>query len=329
MADLAAQIAANATGVSELQKITRQFGINAVHAYMGHVQDNAEESVRRVLDVLKDGKFSYPMDDGAKIEVDIRVDKVIRSATIDFTGTSPQSQFNYNAPMAICRAVVLYVFRTLVGRDIPMNEGCLKPLNLIVPEGSMINPNSPAAVISGNTEVSQSIADTLYGALGVIAGSQGTMNNFVYGNDVYQNYETICGGTGAGDGFHGTSAVHSHMTNTRMTDPEVLETRFPVRVDEFSIRQGSGGLGPFVGGNGIVRRLTFNEAMTVTTLSSHRIVSPQGANGGSPGATGENSVQRANGAIEMLEGNDQTELEPGDTFTMKTPGGGGFGRPDL
>ncbi len=327
MADLAAQIAANATGVSELQKITRQFGIDAVHAYMGHVQDNAEESVRRVLDVLKDSHFSYPMDNGAKIEVDIRVDRESRSATIDFTGTSQQSALNYNAPTAICRAVVLYVFRTLVGRDIPMNEGCLKPLELIIPEGSMINPQFPAAVISGNTEVSQSIADTLYGALGVIAGSQGTMNNFVYGNDVYQNYETICGGTGAGDGFHGTSAVHSHMTNTRMTDPEVLETRFPVRVDEFSIHQGSGGLGQFVGGNGIVRRLTFNEAMTVTILSSHRKVPPQGARNGGTGLTGENSVQRTNGGIELLQGNDQAELEPGDTFVMKTPGGGGFGDP--
>ncbi|MEE2946047.1 MAG: hydantoinase B/oxoprolinase family protein [Pseudomonadota bacterium] len=325
IADLAAQIAANATGVSELQKITRQFGIEAVHAYMGHVQANAEESVRRVLDVLKDSKFSYPMDSGATIEVDIRVDKVNRSATIDFTGTSEQSPLNYNAPMAICRAVVLYVFRTLVGRDIPMNEGCLKPLNLIVPEGTMINPNSPAAVISGNTEVSQSIADALYGALGVIAGSQGTMNNFVYGNDTYQNYETICGGTGAGDGFDGTSAVHSHMTNTRMTDPEVLETRFPVRVDEFSIRQNSGGEGKFAGGNGIVRRLTFNEAMTVTTLSSHRVVPPQGAHGGEPGSVGENSVRRSNGQIVPLKGDSQVELAPGDTFIMKTPGGGGFG----
>jgi len=329
MADLAAQIAANATGVAELQKITTQFGIDAVHAYMGHVQDNAEESVRRVLDVLKDCAFSYPMDGGAKIDVAIRVNKSDRSATIDFTGTSPQSPLNYNAPLSICRAVVLYVFRTLVGRDIPMNEGCLKPLELIVPEGSMINPRAPAAVISGNTEVSQSIADALYGALGVIAGSQGTMNNFVYGNDVFQNYETICGGTGAGRGFDGTSAVHSHMTNTRMTDPEVLETRFPVRVDEFSIRHGSGGAGGFVGGDGIVRRLTFNEAMTVTTLSSHRVVAPHGAHGGSPGATGENAVQRSNGALELLEGNDQVELEPGDTFVMKTPGGGGFGKVNL
>ncbi|MEL6683081.1 MAG: hydantoinase B/oxoprolinase family protein, partial [Pseudomonadota bacterium] len=326
MADLVAQIAANATGVSELQKITRQFGIDAVHAYMGHVQDNAEESVRRVLDVLKDCAFSFPMDSGSKIDVAIRVNKSERRATIDFTGTSPQSPLNYNAPLSICRAVVLYVFRTLVGRDIPMNEGCLKPLDLIVPEGSMINPRAPAAVISGNTEVSQSIADALYGALGVIAGSQGTMNNFVYGNDVFQNYETICGGSGAGRGFDGTSAVHSHMTNTRMTDPEVLETRFPVRVDEFSIRSDSGGAGEFVGGDGIMRRLTFNEAMTVTTLSSHRVVAPHGAHGGSPGATGENGVQRSNGAFEPLEGNDQVELEPGDTFVMKTPGGGGFGK---
>ncbi|WP_415919191.1 hydantoinase B/oxoprolinase family protein [Tateyamaria sp. SN6-1] len=326
MADLAAQIAANATGVAELQKITAQFGVPTVHAYMGHVQDNAEESVRRVLDVLKDGTFRYAMDDGARIDVAVRVDKADRSATIDFTGTSPQSPLNYNAPLAICRAVVLYVFRTLVGRDIPMNEGCLKPLNLIVPEGSMINPVAPAAVISGNTEVSQSIADALYGALGVIAGSQGTMNNFVYGNDVHQNYETICGGTGAGDGFDGTSAVHSHMTNTRMTDPEVLETRFPVRVDTFAIREGSGGAGRYQGGDGILRRLTFNETMTVTTLSSHRIVPPHGAQGGSPGAVGENSVARADGTTERLGGNDQVTLNPGDAFVMKTPGGGGYGR---
>lgn len=248
MADLAAQIAANETGAAELRKISAQFGVPTVHAYMGHVQDNAEESVRRVLDVLHDSRFSYPLDGGAHIEVAIKVDKAARSAVLDFTGTSAQSPLNYNAPLAICRAVVLYVFRTLVGSDIPMNEGCMKPLELIVPEGTMINPTAPAAVISGNTEVSQAIADTLYGALGVIAGSQGTMNNFVYGNDTYQNYETICGGTGAGDRFDGTSAVHSHMTNTRMTDPEVLETRFPLRLEEFSIRAGSGGGGAPQGG---------------------------------------------------------------------------------
>jgi 5-oxoprolinase (ATP-hydrolysing) len=325
MADLAAQIAANETGAAELQKITRQFGVGAVHAYMGHVQDNAEESVRRVLDVLRDCEFSYPLDDGATIEVAITVNKAARNATIDFTGTSPQSPLNYNAPLAICRAVVLYVFRTLVGSDIPMNEGCMKPLHLIVPEGSMINPLPPAAVISGNTEVSQAIADALYGALGVIAGSQGTMNNFVYGNDAYQNYETICGGTGAGPDFDGTSAVHSHMTNTRMTDPEVLETRFPVRVEEFSIRHGSGGSGKHKGGDGIVRRLRFNEPMTVTVLSSHRIVAPHGCAGGNPGKVGQNTLIRSDGTREELQGNDQAELQEGDVFWMQTPGGGGFG----
>ncbi len=332
MADLAAQIAANATGVGELIRITKQFGLETVHAYMSHVQDNAEESVRRVLDVLKDSAFTYPLDGGAQIQVRITVDHAAREAEIDFTGTSPQSEFNYNAPLAICRAVVLYVFRTLVGSDIPMNEGCLKPLNLIVPEGSMINPRAPAAVISGNTEVSQAIADTLYGALGVIAGSQGTMNNFVYGNDVHQNYETICGGTGAGftkatGGFHGTSAVHSHMTNTRMTDPEVLETRFPVRVDEFSIRQGSGGAGKWRGGNGITRRLRFLEPMTVTVLSSHREVPPHSAAGGAPGATGRNGIERADGSIVTLKGNDEAQMGVGDVFVLQSPGGGGYGAP--
>ncbi len=325
MADLAAQIAANATGVGELTRITEAFGLDTVHAYMTHVQDNAEESVRRVLDVLRDCAFTYPLDGGAHIDVAITVDHAARQAHIDFTGTSPQSEFNYNAPLAICRAVVLYVFRTLVGSDIPMNEGCLKPLILTVPEGSMINPRAPAAVISGNTEVSQAIADTLYGALGVIAGSQGTMNNFVYGNDTHQNYETICGGTGAGDGFHGTDAVHSHMTNTRMTDPEVLETRFPVRVDEFRVRQGSGGAGKWHGGNGIVRRLRFLEPMTVTVLSSHREVAPHGAAGGGPGRTGENSVERADGTVETLGGNDEVQVAAGDVFVLKSPGGGGYG----
>jgi 5-oxoprolinase (ATP-hydrolysing) len=326
MADLAAQIAANATGVQELTKITRQFGLDVVHAYMGHVQDNAEESVRRVLDVLHDCAFTYPLDSGAQIKVAILVDKNAREATVDFTGTSAQDPFNYNAPKAICHAVVLYVFRTLVGANIPMNEGCLKPLNLIIPEGSMINPKAPAAVISGNTEVSQAIADALYGALGVIAGSQGTMNNFVYGNAVFQNYETICGGTGAGDGFDGASAVHSHMTNTRMTDPEVLETRFPVRVDEFSIRRGSGGAGLFKGGNGIVRKLRFLEPMTATVLSSHRDTAPHGASGGQAGSTGENSVIRADGSVELLKGNDVAQMKAGDVFVLKSPGGGGFGK---
>jgi 5-oxoprolinase (ATP-hydrolysing) len=325
MADLAAQIAANATGVAELNRITNQFGIETVHAYMAHVQDNAEESVRQVLDRLHDCQFDYPLDDGATIKVAISVDRKNRQAVIDFTGTSKQSALNYNAPLAICRAVVLYVFRTLINSDIAMNEGCLRPLKLIVPKSTMINPDYPAAVISGNTEISQAIADALYGALGVIAGSQGTMNNFVYGNDIYQNYETICGGTGAGDGFHGTSAVHSHMTNTKMTDPEILETRFPVRVDEFSIRKGSGGAGVFAGGDGITRRLRFLEPMTVTVLSSHRNVPPHGAAGGQPGATGRNIVQRHDGRVEHLAGNDETQMQRGDVFVLHSPGGGGYG----
>jgi len=327
MADLAAQVAANATGGGELQRITGQFGLDTVQAYMRHVQDNAEESVRRVLGALTDSRFSYPLDDGARIEVAIRVDREARRAVIDFTGTSGQSALNYNAPLAICRAVVLYVFRTLVGTDIPMNEGCLKPIEILAPEGSMINPRPPAAVISGNTEVSQAIADALFGALGVIAGSQGTMNNFVYGNETFQNYETICGGTGAGNGFHGASAVHSHMTNTRMTDPEVLETRFPVRVEEFSIRAGSGGAGRWTGGDGITRKLRFLQPMTATVLSSHRVVPPHGVAGGLPGAPGANLVERADGHVDQLAGNDAVELAAGDVFVLASPGGGGFGAP--
>ena len=325
MADLAAQVAANATGAQELSRIVDQFGLDVVQAYMDHVQANAEESVRRVLDVLKDCRFAYPLDGGARIKVQVSLDHETRSAVVDFTGTSPQDEMNYNAPSSICRAAVLYVFRTLVGADIPMNEGCLKPIRIVVPKGTMINPEHPAAVISGNTEVSQAIADTLYGALGVVAGSQGTMNNFVYGNDEYQNYETICGGTGAGNGFDGASAVHSHMTNTRMTDPEVLECRFPVRVDEFSIRTGSGGAGEFRGGDGVVRRLRFLEPMTVTVLSSHRETVPFGASGGQPGLPGENYVLRGDGSVENLAGNDETRMQAGDVFVMKTPGGGGFG----
>ena len=326
MADLAAQIAANATGLAELQRITAQFGLQTVHAYMGHVQDNAEESVRRVLDVLKDCAFTYVLDSGQQIAVRIAVDAKARSAVIDFAGTSPQDAGNYNAPLSICRAAVLYVFRCLVGADIPMNEGCLKPLDLRVPDGSMINPAWPAAVIAGNTEVSQAITETLFGALGVLAGSQGTMNNFVYGNDVHQNYETICGGTGAGNGFPGAHGVHSHMTNTRMTDPEVLETRFPVRLEQFELRRGSGGAGRWHGGDGIVRALRFLEEMTVTVLSSHRETAPFGVAGGAPGKSGVNAVHRADGSVERLRGNDSAQMYPGDVFVMETPGGGGFGK---
>lgn len=325
MTDLTAQIAANTTGASELGKACAQFGREVVQSYMRHVQNNAEESVRRVLDVLEDSAFVYPLDSGAKIHVAISVDKENRSACVDFTGTSAQDTLNYNAPFAICRAAVLYVFRTLVGSDIPMNEGCLKPIKIIAPRGSFINPAYPAAVISGNTEVSQAIADTMFGALQVIAGSQGTMNNFVYGNDKIQNYETICGGTGAGFGFNGCSAVHSHMTNTRMTDPEILEARFPVRIKSFSIRKGSGGTGKWQGGDGIVRELEFLSPMTATILSSHRDTQAFGMKGGENGLAGQNSVQRADGSIEILSGNDQTEMSVGDVFIIKTPGGGGYG----
>jgi len=325
MADLAAQIAANETGLRELRKMVANFSIDIVHAYMKHVQDNAEESVRRVLDVLKDGSFTYPMDNDCQIKVTISVDREKREATIDFTGTSPQNEGNYNAPTAVCNAAVLYVFRTLVDDNIPLNEGCLKPLNLIIPPKTMISPEYPAAVISGNTEVSQAITDALYGALGVLASSQGTMNNFVYGNETHQNYETICGGTGAGPDHPGTSAVHSHMTNTRMTDPEVVEWRFPVRVESFSIRHGSGGKGKFAGGDGVTRKIRFLEPMTATILSSHRQTEPYGLAGGEAGSKGENFVLKKDGTTIKLKGNDEISMSPDDVFTIKTPGGGGYG----
>ncbi len=326
MADLSAQIAANETGVRELRSMVENFSLNVVHAYMQHVQDNAEESVRRVLDVLQDCNFVYPMDGGQQIQVSITVNRQKREATIDFTGTSPQSQGNYNAPTAVCKAAVLYVFRTLVADNIPLNEGCMKPLRLIIPPKTMISPEYPAAVISGNTEVSQAITDALFGALGLLASSQGTMNNFVYGNATHQNYETICGGTGAGPDHPGTSAVHSHMTNTRMTDPEVVEWRFPVQVESFSIRHGSGGKGKFPGGDGVVRKIRFLEAMTATVLSSHRETEPYGLAGGGAGKKGQNSVLHADGTFTLLAGNDEVFLSPNDVFIIKTPGGGGYGK---
>ncbi|MFN3743315.1 MAG: hydantoinase B/oxoprolinase family protein [Hyphomicrobiaceae bacterium] len=327
MADLRAQIASNETGVREILRMVEQFGQPVVDAYMRHVQDNAEAAVRKAIDKLRDGAFHYPMDSGAAIRVAVRVDRAARSATIDFTGTSAQSEFNYNAPLAVCRAVVLYVFRCLSETEIPLNEGCLKPLTIITPEGTMLNPRYPAAVIAGNTEVSQAATNALLGALGVLAGSQATMNNFVWGNDRLQNYETICGGTGAGNGFDGASAVQTHMTNTRMTDPEILEWRFPVRLEAFGIRRGSGGAGRWRGGDGAVRRLRFLEAMTVTTLGSHRKVPPFGLAGGLPGACGVDIVERADGTIEHLEGNDRREMQPGDLYHMETPAGGGYGPP--
>ncbi len=325
MADLKAQIAANETGVQELRKMIAHFGQDVVWAYMGHVQDNAEESVRRVLDVLKDGEFTYPMDRGKQIQVKITMDKKSRRATVDFTGTSDQDEGNFNAPTAVAKAAVLYVFRTLVDDQIPLNEGCLKPIDIIVPEGSMLAPQFPAAVIAGNTETSQCITDCLYGALGVLASAQGTMNNFIFGNDEHQYYETICGGSGAGDGFNGTDAVHTHMTNTRLTDPEVLEWRLPVHLEAFSVRHGSGGAGRHTGGNGVVRRVRFLEPMTATILSSHRDTDPYGMAGGEAGARGRNAVERIDGSVDPLAGSDGTEMKAGDVFVIETPGGGGFG----
>jgi 5-oxoprolinase (ATP-hydrolysing) len=328
MADLKAQVAANETGRRALLKVVENYGLDVVQAYMGHIQDNAEESVRQVIGRLKDGKFTYKMDHGAVIQVAISVDRLAREAVIDFTGTSAQHSGNYNAPYAICRAVVLYVFRTMVGADIPLNEGCLKPLKIIAPMGSMLNPAYPAAVISGNTEVSQATCNALYGALGVIACSQGTMNNFIWGNDDFQNYETIAGGTGAGPGFDGCDAVQSHMTNTRMTDPEILEKRFPVRLEEFSIRRGSGGAGKWRGGDGVFRRLRFLQAVTVTTLCSHRIVPPFGVDGGQAAKVGVNQAILPGGRKIALGGNDQIDLPAGGVFEMFTPGGGGWGPPE-
>ena len=325
MADLAAQVAANKTGINEINSMIDQFGIETVHAYMNHVQDNAEESIRNAIVNLKQGEYEYELDNGEFIRVNVKIDKKNREAIIDFTGTAPKNPFNYNAPMAVCYAVILYVFRTLVGNNIPLNEGCFKPIKIIIPNNSMINAKYPSAVIAGNTEVSQLTCNALFGALGVIAGSQATMNNFIWGNDTIQNYETICGGTGAGPDFHGTSAIQTHMTNTRSTDPEVLETRFPVRLEEFSIRKNSGGKGKFNGGDGVTRKLRFLEPMTVTTLCSHRRVKPFGLNGGSPGDCGKEWLERTDGSILNLNGNDSCEVEPNDLFVMQTPGGGGFG----
>ncbi len=326
IADLKAQVAANETGRRELIKVVERYGRDVVEAYMGHVQDNACESVRRVIDRLADGAFTYPLDHGAEIRVAVTVDRASRTAKVDFTGTSEQHKGNYNAPLSVARAVVLYTFRTLVGADIPLNEGCLRPIEIVVPEGSMLNPRYPAAVIAGNTEVSQAACNALMGALGAMAASQGTMNNFIWGNEDFQNYETIAGGTGAGPGFDGCDAVQSHMTNTRMTDPEVLEKRFPVRLDEFSIRRGSGGAGRWQGGDGVVRRLRFLKPVTVTTLSLSRKVAPFGSEGGAPGAVGENIAQWPDGRCEALGGNAEVELPAGAVFEMRTPGGGGWGK---
>ncbi len=326
VADLRAQIAANHKGVSEMRRMMDHFGLDVVNAYMGHVQDNAAECVRRELDRMVGGSFAYPLDDGSVVKVTIDVDHAKRCARIDFTGTSAQLDTNFNAPVAVCRAAVLYVFRTLVDDDIPLNEGCLVPLELIIPDGCMLAPHRPAAVVAGNVETSQIITDTLYGALGVLAASQGTMNNLTFGNARYQYYETICGGSGAGPGFAGTSAVHTHMTNSRLTDPEVLEWRFPVLLESFTVRRGSGGAGRHRGGDGTIRRLRFLETMTASILSSHRCVPPFGLDGGNSGAPGRNIVERADGRTEQLPHAATTELGPGDVFAIETPAGGGFGQ---
>jgi len=335
MADLNAQIAANEKGVQELRKMVDQFGLDVVQAYMRHVQDNAEESVRRVITRLKDGAFTLPLDNGAQIQVAIRVNVAERSAVIDFTGTSPQQINNFNAPTAVCMAAVLYVFRTLVDDDIPLNAGCLKPLQVIIPPGSMLNPNPPASVVAGNVETSSCITNALYGALGVMAGSQCTMNNFTFGNAHYQYYETISGGSGAGvttnaagdviGGFNGTSVVQTHMTNSRLTDPEIFEFRFPVRLESYAIREGSGGAGKWHGGNGGVRRVRFLEPMTASILSNGRIHGAFGMAGGEPGQVGINRVVRANGEVELLGHIGQTDMQAGDIFEILTPGGGGYG----
>ncbi|SLN37118.1 Acetophenone carboxylase gamma subunit [Oceanibacterium hippocampi] len=328
IADLKAQIAACEKGIQEIRKMVGHFGLDVVHAYMRHVRDNAEAEVRRVLGVLKDGSFSYPLDDGTVIKVAISIDQEARSARIDFTGTSPQHPTNYNAPTAVCMAAVLYVFRCLVEGDIPLNAGCLKPLDVIIPEPSMLRPHYPAAVVAGNVETSQCITDCLFGALGVMAAAQGTMNNFTFGNEQYQYYETICGGSGAGPDFDGTSAVHTHMTNARLTDPEILEWRFPVRLESFEIRRGSGGRGRHNGGDGTLRRIRFLEPMTAALLSSHRKVPPFGLAGGENGAVGAQWVERTDGSIETLEGRDRTDMAVGDIFVIQTPTGGGYGVAD-
>ncbi len=323
--DLKAQIAANEKGVQELRKMVALFGLDVVRAYMGHVQDNAAESVRRVLDRLHDAEFAYEMDQGTVIKVKITVDKAKREATVDFTGTSPQQPTNFNAPEPVTRAAVLYVFRVMVDDDIPMNAGCLRPIRIVIPPRSMLSPEFPAAVVAGNVETSQAVTDTLFGALGAMAAAQGTMNNLNFGNATHQYYETICSGSPAGPGFDGTDAVHTHMTNTRLTDPEVLEFRYPVVLEDFHIRQGSGGRGRWHAGDGIRRTIRFLERMECTLLSGHRRVPPFGLAGGKPGQIGANAVRRNDGRIETLQGCDATVLEPGEAVTIQSPTAGGYG----
>jgi len=325
LADLRAQAAANARGVAELRRIAAELGRDVVTAYMGHVQDHAEAAARRIIATLSSGSFTCPLDDGGVVKVAVTIDRTARGATIDFTGTSPQRSNNFNAPSAICRAAVLYVFRTLIADDIPLNEGVLRPLQLIIPPGSMLNPQFPAAVVAGNVETSQIICDALYGALGVLAASQGTMNNFTFGNARHQYYETIAGGSGAGDGFDGASAVQTHMTNSRLTDPEVLEWRYPVVVEDFSIRAHSGGTGRHRGGDGVRRRIRFLETTTAAILSGRRTTQPFGLKGGGPGQSGETLLTRGDGSVQTLGATEDVAVEAGESITILTPGGGGYG----
>jgi len=325
IADLKAQAASCARGISELRRACANYGADVVTAYMRHVQDNAEESVRKVIGALKDGAFAMPMDGGMTIHVKISVDRASRSARVDFTGTSPQQYNNFNAPGSVTKAAVLYVFRCLVEGDIPMNAGCLKPIEIVVPRGTLLNPNPPAAVAAGNVETSQAVVDALFGCLGVLAASQGTMNNLTFGNARHQYYETICGGAGAGKDFDGVSAVHTHMTNSRLTDPEILEARYPVLLEEFAIRANSGGAGKHHGGDGAVRRIRFREAMSAAILSTRRETSPFGLEGGEDAKRGTTTVIRTDGARETLRGQDETKVAPGDCIEIATPGGGGFG----
>lgn len=325
IADLSAQIAACAKGAAELQRISGDYGADVVAAYMGHVQDQAEAAVRRLIDRLSDGHYRYAMDNGAEVVVNVTIDRAARGATVDFTGTSDQLPGNFNAPLSVARAALLYVVRTLVDEAVPMNDGCLKPMTLVVPEGSLLRPLYPAAVVAGNVETSQVVTDALFGALGVMAGAQGTMNNFTFGNARHQYYETISGGSGAGPDFDGADVVQTHMTNSRLTDPEILESRFPVLLEEFSIRPGSGGAGAHQGGNGGLRRIRFLEDMTAGILANRRSVPPFGLEGGAPGGLGRNWVERGDGRVEMLGATGSAQMAPGDVFVIETPGGGGFG----
>jgi 5-oxoprolinase (ATP-hydrolysing) len=326
--DMKAQIAANEKGAAELRKMVQHFTLPVVKAYMQYVQDNAAESVKRVLDRLPDSEFSYEMDQGTVIKVKLTINKAGREATVDFTGSSAQQPTNFNAPEPVARAAVLYVFRVMVDDEIPMNAGCLRPIRLVIPKRSLLSPEYPAAVVAGNVETSQAVTDTLFGALGALAAAQGTMNNVNFGNAKYQYYETICSGSPAGPGFNGTDAVHTHMTNTRLTDPEVLEFRYPVVLEDFHIRPGSGGRGKWHAGDGIRRTIRFLEKMECTILSGHRRVPPFGLAGGQTGQIGENWARRKDGRMERLQGCDATVIDENEAIIIQTPTAGGYGTPE-